>query len=467
MKIILDTDGTLTDFNKFIRENAIDYFMKKYNFNVIYPDALEIEQIFDIENVLMKKYNLTQSEAKKRLKEMLDEYWVSLRFVKFSLFNDFRPGVKEIINEFIKQGHDIEVHTSRAKTCEKSMIGIIARKFTIYQYWKNGIFLPENKFYFYKNDEEKVKNIVDINPDLVFEDKSEIINELTENSIKTICVRGTHNKDIETGEKIEIISNFSKETLDEKMKSLFGKKMIKYYEREAQSRKFYEQLRFLVPIARRFFNPVIVNEENIITMDNEGIIYAPNHRSTLDPVAIMSILDDNIHWAALLRFFEGKDSIFNNSKNPVLCKLTAKVFKNLEYFPIDRKKDNPKANNLDAIRDMNNFLKINSKIGIFGEGTTLKDKERNFGEFDDSFLLLAKKCDAWIQPITTLWLKDDDLDSKVIINFGRPFKVQDMTIEEAMAYFMDIQRMSLEENRQLRDKMLSENENKTKKYFKS
>ena len=52
MKIIFDLDGTLTDFNQFIQENAIDYFCKKYHMEVMKSDALEIEDIFDIQKVL-------------------------------------------------------------------------------------------------------------------------------------------------------------------------------------------------------------------------------------------------------------------------------------------------------------------------------------------------------------------------------------------------------------------------------
>lgn len=54
MKFIFDFDGVLTDFNRFIRENAIGYFQKKYHMPVVNPDALEIEDIFDIQNTLKK-----------------------------------------------------------------------------------------------------------------------------------------------------------------------------------------------------------------------------------------------------------------------------------------------------------------------------------------------------------------------------------------------------------------------------
>ena len=220
MKIILDTDGTLTDFNKFVKENAISYFQKKYNLDVVYPDKLEIEEIFDIKNVLQQKYSLTDSEAEIKLKQLLDEYWISLRFLKFSLFENFRPGVKEVINDLIKNGYDVQVHTSRAKTCENSIIGDIARKFTILQYWNNGIFLSPNKFHFYNSDIEKINNIINTRPDLVFDDKNEIIDKLSSEGIKCICVMGNHNKKIHDSDNVKVVKQFSKDEINIKISEL-------------------------------------------------------------------------------------------------------------------------------------------------------------------------------------------------------------------------------------------------------
>ena len=55
MKIIFDTDGTLTDFNKFVKDNAINYFVNEYGMEIKYPNELEIEDIFDIMNMVDKK----------------------------------------------------------------------------------------------------------------------------------------------------------------------------------------------------------------------------------------------------------------------------------------------------------------------------------------------------------------------------------------------------------------------------
>lgn len=35
MKIIFDFDGVLTDFNRFIQENGIDYFQKRFHMTVV------------------------------------------------------------------------------------------------------------------------------------------------------------------------------------------------------------------------------------------------------------------------------------------------------------------------------------------------------------------------------------------------------------------------------------------------
>ena len=209
----------------------------------------------------------------------------------------------------------------------------------------------------------------------------------------------------------------------------------------------FQKIYFVSPLIRHYFSPIVLHKEHILTPTCTGVIYAPNHRSTLDPVIITSILGKNIHWAALLRFFEGKDSIFNNSKNPVLCKLTAAMFQKLAYFPIERKSDNPNANNIQSIFRMLQFLRANQPVGIFPEGTIKRPEGTEFGTFDRSFLVLARKTDSWVQPVTTLWTKCSGKTPKVIINFGSPFQMKNMTIKEAYDHYMKIQASCLEENK--------------------
>lgn len=445
MRIALDTDGTLTDFRAFLQKNAFSYFKNRYGFKVVYPDKCEIEDILDMTATISREGNCSEEKAKNLVRKILNKYWVGFRFVQFSLLSRFRKGASKTINELIKQGHEIRVFTSRAKTCEKSIVGAIARDFTIWQYRLNGIWLPRRCFNFYADDKDKVDGILSYSPQIAFDDKPEIVCKISEAGIPVICIAGEHNHDVTNSNFVEKTNDFDYETIRLKMKKLFGNK-LSVYDREAKSCAFISRIRLFRPVILAIFKPIILNNQNITQVPDSGIVYAPNHRSTLDPIVITTYLGQNIHWAALLRFFEAKDSIFANSKNPILCRITSRFFKTMEYFPIERKSDNPQANSFSSIKDMYKFLKINSRVGIFSEGTTKRPEGKTFGTFDSGFILLAKQSHALIQPVTTVWTEKGRRGSKVIVNFGEAFRADDMSIEEAMDHYMRIQERSMNEN---------------------
>lgn len=454
MKIVFDTDGTLTDFNKFINDNAIDYFKENYGMEVVCPEKLEVEDIFDMDNFFSKKYNCDIITAKKYTKDALNKFWVNFpRFVKFSLLSKFRDGASDFINTCIKNGHKIEVHTSRSKTTDESIVGKVARSFTYLQYKINGVKISKDAFHFYKNDDAKIKGIIDTKPDIVFEDKPEILSKLNENDIKTICINGSHNKDVQESKNLRKMDVYNEENISQILSDIIGNRSYEILNRAAKSDKFYKIIRNVRPVILSKFDPIILNKDNIISEENEKVLIAPNHRSTLDPLIITSLIDKNIHWAALKRFFDGEDSIFNNSKNGLLCKITSSGFRKLEYFPIERLRDNPHANNINAIKDMHLFLKNKQYVGIFPEGTTNKSKTEDFGVFDPAFISLAKRNDAWIQPVTMYWIKDLGIDNKVIINFAKPFKATNMTKEEAYQKYLEVQQESLNQNKELATKI--------------
>lgn len=98
----------------------------------------------------------------------------------------------------------------------------------------------------------------------------------------------------------------------------------------------------------------------------------------------------------------------------------------------------------------------NSKIGLFPEGTTMREPGQDFNQFDASFIHTAKRNHAWIQPIITLWIRELGIKSKVIINFGKPFKADGMSIENVLDLFMTQQKNCLEENKESVDKLRNE-----------
>ena len=443
MKVIFDIDGTLSDFNMYVEKYALPYFKKKYSMEIVYPDALEIEDILDLENVLQKKYQCTDLEALRKKEKFINHYWIGLRYLHFCLLYRFRHGCAKTVRDLKRLGIEVEIYSSRAHATDKDIVGKVASGMARIQLWINGIWLYPSRVHFFKNDKEKIGALIEDAPQIVFEDKVEVIEKLTAAHIPVVCIAGKHNKKITTMQGIERIENYKEIVVPELLDKLVGTKKMKYYTKAISSGKLWKRIVMIEPLIRAYFRPIILHKENCIRT-SEAIVYAPNHRSTLDPILISAVVKKEIHWAALLRFFQGKDSIFNNSKNYLLCKITAGFFKKAEYFPIERISDNPKANNWEAIRDMVGFLQIGQKVGIFGEGTTRRCDGKEFGIFDDSIIVLAKKTGAWLAPITIYW-ETVKKRKRVILNFGEPFKVLELKKEEAMEKFLSIQKKCLQE----------------------
>ena len=198
------------------------------------------------------------------------------------------------------------------------------------------------------------------------------------------------------------------------------------------------------PMIKKVFNPIIINN-SIIPKDEKSIVYAPNHRSTLDPFIIFSTTTDSIHWAALKRFFDAEDSIFNNSKNPILCYLTKYLFLSMGLIPIDRN-----SSNIDSLRLMNNLLKEKRNLGIFPEGTTNKHPELyDIGPVKPGLTAIARTNNAWILPISILWIEDEKIKNKVIINYRTPFLPSEMTKSEATDLWIKEVQSGIDENREI------------------
>ena len=437
MKIIFYIDGTLTDYNAFIDNKAIPFIIQNYHLKIKNIDFLEIEEIFDID----------EQDKNKIIKRFWKKNFISFFTLKF------RKGVKPFFKQIRNKNHTIEIHTSRRYSCGNNIKSIFVRILTWIQFILNGIFVTPSSIFFYLNDDAKINGIINANADLVFDDKPKIIEKLSQNDYKVIYIKGRHNQTVTINRNMQHIESFNLGEIDRALNGLFGAN-LKYYDKEAKSSMYFNRLKPLCPLFLFKFKPLILNKENICLDSSTGIVYAPNHRSTWDPIIISAILCTHIHWAALLRFFEGEDSVFNNSKKAVLRKITKKILYYLECIPIERKSDNENANNITAIKDMNNYLKIKSKIGIFGEGTTRRPPQADFGNFDRTFIALAKKNHSIIQPITILWVNDKRI--KVIVNFGEPFSPENMSIDLAMEYFMNTQSICLKENKKLMNRILKD-----------
>ncbi len=159
-------------------------------------------------------------------------------------------------------------------------------------------------------------------------------------------------------------------------------------------------------IFKSYYKPIIINKENIV---KEGpIIICGNHMHILDQCSVIISTKRIIHYMAKKEYFDGNFKWF---------------FKITGCIPVNREIKDENAK-LQAI----NVLKNNGAIGIFPEGTRNKTKEFLL-PFKFGAVSLAKKTNATIVPfgISGEYKKG----SKLMIRFGKPFKVNNMSLEDA------------------------------------
>ncbi len=161
------------------------------------------------------------------------------------------------------------------------------------------------------------------------------------------------------------------------------------------------------PLFKFYYSPKIIGAEKI--PKDSAIIIAGNHKHVYDQCLTIMATKRVIHYMAKKEYFDG---------------MLAPLFKIVGCIPVDRsRKDMSSAKS--ALR----VLKSGSAIGIFPEGTRNKT---------DAFLLpfktgtvsMAKKTDAYIVPFGLTG--DYKFRSKnLTVRYGEPFKVGDMSVEEA------------------------------------
>lgn len=165
----------------------------------------------------------------------------------------------------------------------------------------------------------------------------------------------------------------------------------------------------LKPIFYKKCNPTVLNAD---VVPKEGpIILCGNHMHVLDQCGPLFEIDRVVHYMA-------KKEYFDSFK-------TRWFFKMVGCISVDRQNHEEAKKSKEKAIDI---LKKGGAIGIFPEGTRNKT---------DAFLLpfkfgavsMAQKADATIVPfaVTGKYKKDGNL----MVRFGEPFKVTDMSLEDA------------------------------------
>ena len=164
----------------------------------------------------------------------------------------------------------------------------------------------------------------------------------------------------------------------------------------------------LGPIFKWYYNPTIINKEYI--PKDGSIVIAGNHKHLFDQCLTIIATKRPIHYMAKKEYFDNKK--------------VAWFFKGTGCISVDRKNKDPKAKQaaLDVLND-------NGAIGIFPEGTRNRTEELLL-PFKFGAVSLAEKTDSYIVPFAITG--DYKFRSKNLkITYCRPFKINDMTLEEA------------------------------------
>lgn len=170
----------------------------------------------------------------------------------------------------------------------------------------------------------------------------------------------------------------------------------------------YKIGRFILgPIFKLYYNPKIINKEYI--KGNGAIIIAGNHKHLYDQCLTIVATKRVIHYMAKKEYFDSKWAWF---------------FKATGCISVDRsKKDN------EAVTKAIDVLNNDGAIGIFPEGTRNKT-DKFLLPFKFGAVSMAQKTNSYIVPFGITG--DYKFRSKnLTIRYGKPFKVDNMSLEEA------------------------------------
>ncbi len=164
---------------------------------------------------------------------------------------------------------------------------------------------------------------------------------------------------------------------------------------------------FMRPLFKFFYSPKIIGAEKIPS--DAAVVIAGNHKHVYDQCLTIMATKRVIHYMAKKEYFEG---------------MLAPFFRAVGCIPVDRSR-----RDLSCAKSAMRVLKDGGAIGIFPEGT--RNKTDNFLlRFKTGAVSMAKRSDAYIVPFGLTG--DYKFRSKnLTVRYGEPFKVDDMTVEEA------------------------------------
>lgn len=164
----------------------------------------------------------------------------------------------------------------------------------------------------------------------------------------------------------------------------------------------YDILKIVLSVLFRLIYKINIIGNNKFP-ENQSYIIASNHISFLDPIIVAVTLQNKpIHFIA-------KKELFKN-------KLASKFLLSLHAIPIDRTRMDFRA-----MKNAFNVLKNKKILGIFPEGTRVKNGQEN--NTKNGIGMFAIRADAPVIPISIVPHNNYKIFSQVDVIYGKPYIV--------------------------------------------
>ena len=453
MKIaIFDIDDTIVEETAFMLENAPRFLKKKYNIDaqVINPNGYDLKEVYDLAQHF-RQLGCNSEQAAQKANYVNQEFW-NRNFARYCS-QPIKNGVRETVELLRSEDYKIVFLSLRGKrkdgkpTFKDRIKLFFVFRLTAAQLRRGKIHADIIRLV--RNKEEKLDYIRAMNPNIVFEDRADIVQEIS-TVAKAFCVNTPHNAKNQFNSNVVRLDYFDTQKVknaicgaddsEPKKQTLLQKRLVRKKSvgnrdltRKRLTEFVYSTVRIVGrPIALRKYRPIVIGAENI--PKRGPVVFAGNHRNKLDPVLIGATSPRSIHWGALLRMFQGKENLFNSTTNPIPCHLSAAFITAMGAVPIARQTDADYLKiNMESIRKLCQILIWGGAAGLFPEGTLNRQPE----EYNilplksDRVFKMAIDTDSLIMPVSVVWLpKGLTVKNKVIISYGMPINSRGRTVHE-------------------------------------
>ena len=169
MRIGIDIDGVLTDYEKWQVDAGSKFFLK-YNKNIVVPDGYDSDTVFNV------------------TKEMDSAFWKEYLY-DYAKNEPARKFAGEVIDILKEKGYEIYIITARYLTNKNDELGKQMRD--IVKEWLNENRINYDKIIF--SPEDKFDICKDNSIDIMIEDKVDNINNISK-ILPVICFNASYNK---------------------------------------------------------------------------------------------------------------------------------------------------------------------------------------------------------------------------------------------------------------------------------